>query len=197
MNTQRQIDLNHSLNPQAPTMSVIRTDRVDMITALFNDRESAEQAFNSVTNRGYHSDEVNIVMSDATRQKHFANSDHIETEMGNKATEGAGIGSAIGGTLGAIAAVVATVGTTLAVPGLGIIFYGPAVAALAGLGAGGLTGGVVGALIGLGISEERVKHYQNGIDEGGILMGVKPKSDEDAAHIEQEWKTNNGQHVYR
>lgn len=197
MNTQRQDDLNSALIPQASAETAIRTDRVDMITALFNDRESAEQAFNTVTNRGYHRDEVNLVMSDATRQKHFQENPITYNELGNKAADGAGIGGAIGGTIGAIAAVVATVGTTLAVPGLGIIFYGPAVAALAGLGAGGLTGGVVGALIGLGISEERVKHYQSGIDEGGILMGVKPKSDEDAAHFEQEWKTNNGQHIYR
>jgi hypothetical protein len=94
-------------------------------------------------------------------------------------------------------AAVAVVGTSLAIPGLGIVIAGAAVAAMDGLGAGGFTGGVVGALIGLGIPEERVKHYQSGIDEGGILMGVKPKSDEDAAHFEKEWKTNNGQHVYR
>ncbi|MGH8107725.1 MAG: hypothetical protein ACREO1_03270 [Arenimonas sp.] len=196
MNTQYQDGLNNSPNPQASVMP-IRTDRVDMITALFNDRESAEHAFNSVTNRGYDKDEVNLVMSDATRQKHFLAADNIETEIGNKATEGAGIGIAIGGTIGAIAAVVAAIGTTIAIPGLGIVIYGPAVATLAGLGAGGLTGGVVGALIGLGISEERVTHYQTGIDEGGILMGVKPKSDEDAAHFEQEWKANKGQHIYR
>jgi len=197
MNTEYQDELNDSLNPQVPAASVIRTDRVDMITALFNDRESAEQAFNSVTDRGYHKDEVNLVMSDATRQKHFQENPITYNELGNKAADGAGIGGAIGGAIGAIAAVVATVGSTLAVPGLGIVFFGPAVAALAGLGAGGLTGGVVGALIGLGIPEERVKHYQSGIDEGGILMGVKPKSDEDAANIEKDWKTNNGQHIYR
>lgn len=78
-----------------------------------------------------------------------------------------------------------------------MIIAGPAAAAVAGLGAGGLTGGLVGALIGLGIPEERVKHYQDGIDNGGILMGVKPRSDEDAAHFEKEWKQNSGQHVYR
>ncbi|MGH8106814.1 MAG: hypothetical protein ACREO2_10875, partial [Arenimonas sp.] len=113
MNTQYQDGLNNSPNPQASVMP-IRTDRVDMITALFNDRESAEHAFNSVTNRGYDKDEVNLVMSDATRQKHFLAADNIETEMGNKATEGAGIGSAIGGTIGAIAALVGAVGTTIA-----------------------------------------------------------------------------------
>ena len=197
MNALRQNNLNNSLNPNASGRPMIRTDRVDMITALFNDSESAEHAFNSITRRGYDRDHVNLVMSDATRQKHFLTPDNIDTEMGNKATEGAGIGGAIGGTIGAIAAAVAVVGTTLSIPGLGIIIYGPAVATLAGLGAGGLTGFVVGALIGLGIPEERVTHYQAGIDEGGILIGVKPKSDEDASHFEQEWKANNGQHIYR
>ncbi len=197
MSTQHQDISKHSVNPQVSGVPPIRTDRVDMITALFNDRDSAERAYNTVTDRGYDKDEVNLVMSDATRQKHFQENPITYNEMGNKAADGAGIGGAIGGTIGAIAAVVATVGTTLAIPGLGIVFYGPAVAALAGLGAGGLTGGVVGALIGLGIPEERVKHYQSGIDEGGILLGVKPKSEEDAVHFEQEWKTHKGQHVYR
>lgn len=197
MNTQSEDDLNYSPNQSASGTPTIRTDRVDMITALFNDRESAERAFESVTSRGYDKHEVNMVMSDATRQKHFQENSITYNELGNKASEGAGIGGAIGGTIGAIAAVVAAVGTTLAIPALGLVLYGPAVAALAGLGAGGLTGGVVGALIGFGIPEERVKHYQSGIDEGGILLGVKPKTDEDAAQIENDWKTNNGQHVYR
>lgn len=197
MNTQYQDELNNSLNPPASATPVIRTDRVDMITALFNDRESADRAYNSVTERGYDQSEVNVVMSDATRQKHFQENPITYNELGNKAADGAGIGGVIGGAIGAVAAAVAVVGTSLAIPGLGIVIAGPAVAAIAGLGAGGFTGGVVGALIGLGIPEERVKHYQSGIDEGGILMGVKPKSDEDAAHFEKEWKTNNGQHVYR
>lgn len=60
-----------------------------------------------------------------------------------------------------------------------------------------MTGGVVGALIGWGIPKERVGQYEGGIKEGGILMGVKPRSDEDAAHFEREWKKSSGEHVYR
>ena len=197
MNTERQDNLHETKSSNNTGNSDIRTDRVDMITGLFIDRESADRAYNSVTNRGYDKADVNLVMSDATRQKHYPENSITYNELGNKATDGAGIGGAIGGTIGAIAAAVAVVGTTIAIPGLGIFIAGPAAAALAGLGAGSLTGGVVGALIGLGIPEERVKHYQSGIDEGGILLGVKPRSADDATHIEQEWKTNNGQHVYR
>ena len=197
MNSERQDNLHESTDLNNSGNAEIRTDRVDMITGLFVDRESADRAYNSVTSRGYDKGDVNLVMSDATRQKHYPENPITYNELGNKATDGAGIGGAIGGTIGAIAAAVAVVGTTIAIPGLGIFIAGPAAAALAGLGAGSLTGGVVGALIGLGIPEERVKYYQSGIDEGGILLGVKPRSADDATQIEQEWKTNNGQHIYR
>lgn len=167
-----------------------------MVTGLFRDRESAERAYNSVTTRGYTNDDVNLLMSDDTRNKHFAVDDR-ETELGNKALEGAGTGAAIGGTIGATLAAIAAIGTTLALPGLGLLVAGPIAAGLAGAGAGGATGGIIGALIGAGIPEERVKHYEKGLREGGIVMGVTPRSDEDAAYLEDEWKKNHGEDVYR
>ncbi|HEX6707264.1 MAG TPA: hypothetical protein VF169_21075 [Albitalea sp.] len=166
-----------------------------MVTGLFRDRDSAERAYQAVTDRGYSRDDVNLVMSDETRKRHFASGER--TELGSKAAEGAGIGGAIGGTLGAIAAAIAAVGTSIAIPGLGLVVAGPVAAALAGAGAGAATGGLVGALIGWGIPEERVKRYEAGVKEGGILMGVKPRSDEDAAHIEKSWRDYRGEDVYR
>lgn len=165
-----------------------------MVTGLFRDRDSAEHAYQSVSSRGYTSDEINVIMSDDARKTHFT--DGRETELGNKAAEGAGIGSAIGGTLGAIAAAAAAVGTTLLIPGLGLVVAGPLAAAVAGAGAGGLAGGLVGALIGWGIPEEHVKHYEEGIKSGGILLSVKPRNDEDAAYFEQNWKSNHAEQVY-
>ncbi|MET0649105.1 MAG: hypothetical protein ABW208_21045 [Pyrinomonadaceae bacterium] len=169
--------------------------RSKMVTGLFRDRESAERAYGSVTTRGYSNDDVNLLMSDETRDKHFV--DGKETELGNKALEGAGTGAAIGGTVGATLAAIAAIGTTVALPGLGLLIAGPIAAGLAGAGAGGATGGIIGALIGAGIPEERVKHYEQGLKEGGILMGVTPRSDEDAEYFEREWKTHRGEEVYR
>lgn len=167
-----------------------------LVTGLFRDRDSAERAYQSVAARGYGSDDVNLVMSDETRQRHFASGTQPgQTELGTKAAEGAGIGGAIGGTLGAIAAAVAAVGTSVALPGLGLVIAGPIAAALAGAGAGAATGGLVGALIGWGIPEERVKQYETGIKEGGILMGVRPRSDEDAAYFEQNWRNSRGEYI--
>ena len=99
------------------------------------------------------------------------------------------MGGAIGGTIGAIAAAVAAIGTSLAIPGLGLVIAGPLAAAIAGAGAGAATGGLIGALVGWNIPEERVKHYEEGIKNGGILMGVKPRNDEDAAYFDQQWNS--------
>lgn len=166
-----------------------------LVTGLFNDRVSAERAYGSVTSRGYGKDDVNLVMSDETHKRHFTAAG-TETELGSKAAKGAGVGGAIGGAVGAIAAVVA-VGAAVVIPGLGLIVAGPIAAALAGGGAGAATGGLIGALIGAGIPEERVKHYEAGIKKGGILMGVKARNASDAEYFERDWKTNQGEHVYR
>ena len=166
-----------------------------LVTGLFNDRPSAERAYDSVTSRGYTGDDVNLVMSDETRKRHFA-PDGSETELGTKAAKGAGVGGAIGGVVGAIAAVVAT-GAAVVIPGLGLIVAGPIAAALAGGGAGAAAGGLIGALVGAGIPEERVKHYEAGIKKGGILMGVKARNAADAEYFERDWKSNQGEHVYR
>lgn len=167
-----------------------------MLTGMFRDRESAEQAYNSLSSRGYSQDDINLMMSDETRNKHFKDSD-TESDLGNKALEGAGAGSAIGGTAGAIIGAIAAIGTAVAIPGLGLVVAGPIAAGLAGAGAGGLTGGIVGALIGSGIPEDRAKHYESGIKEGGIVMGVNPRNDEDAQYLENEWRNNRGEHIYR
>jgi hypothetical protein len=164
-----------------------------LVTALFKDRAAAERGYEALTARGYDVNDVDIVMTDDTRKSQFASD--TKTELGNKAAKGAGVGGAIGGTVGAIAAAIAAVGTSLVIPGLGLVVAGPLAAALAGAGAGAATGGLLGALVGAGIPEERVKHYEKGIREGGILLGVRPRSEEDASYFMREWNSAGAEQV--
>lgn len=171
--------------------------RSRMLTGMFRDRESAERAYNSLSARGYSKDDINLIMSDETRQKHFSDESGTDTELGTKAWEDAGKGAAIGSGVGATLAAIAAIGTTIALPGLGLLVAGPIAAGLVGAGAGGLTGGLIGALVGSGIPEERAKVYESGVKEGGIVMGVNPRSDEDSEYFENEWKNYRGEHIYR
>lgn len=162
-------------------------EKTPLVTGLFDDRNSAERAYQSVTARGYDSKDINLVMSDEARQRHFGSSE-VKTELGNKAAEGAGVGGAVGGTVGAIAAALAALGTNLILPGLGLVIAGPLAAAVAGAGAGAATGGLIGALVGWNIPEARVKEYETALKGGKILMAVQPRNADDARHFEQSWK---------
>lgn len=165
-----------------------------MLTGMFSDRESTENAYNTLQERGYSKDDINLIMSENTQEKYFSG-DAKDTEIGTKAAETAGKGSAIGGTVGAIGGVIAAIGTTLAIPGLGLVIAGPIAAGLAGAGAGAITGGVVGALVGSGISEARAELYESGVKEGQIVLGVRPRSDEDAKYLENNWRENKGKEI--
>ncbi len=167
-----------------------------MLTGMFHDRESSEKAYNAMYERGYSKDDINLMMSDETRSKHFEGYE-AESKFGTKAAEGAGTGSAIGGTVGAIAGIIAAVGTSIAIPGLGLVIAGPIAAGLAGAGAGGITGGVIGALVGAGIPEDRAKLYESGVKSGNIVMGVRPRNEEDAKYFEENWRTNKAQEIHK
>lgn len=164
-------------------------EKAKLVTSLFKTRVAAEAAVDAIIKRGYTRDDISVLMSDATKNKEFA------VETGTRAADGAGIGGAVGGTLGAALAAIAAVGTSIALPGIGLVIAGPIAAALAGAGAGGLTGGIIGALVGAGIPEHRAKVYDAGLREGGILLGVEAKSDEDADQLEKLLEDIGGQYV--
>ena len=74
----------------------------------------------------------------------------------------------LGGVLGWLAGLGA-----LAIPGIGpFIAAGPILAALAGAGAVGVAGGIVGALVGFGIPEYEAKRFEGRVKHGGILLSV-------------------------
>lgn len=164
------------------------TQNEDLATRLFKDRTSAEREYEALVARGYSPKDVNVVMTEEGRKQHFGDGAPT-TELGTKALEGAGIGGGIGAVAGGALAAIA-VAATVAIPGLGLIVAGPIAAALAGAGAGAVAGGAIGALVGAGIPEERVKEYESGLKEGGIVMGVKPRTPEDRAYFDREWGGN-------
>ncbi len=169
-------------------------ERPSIMTGLFRDRDSAERAYRTLSSRGYGKDDVSLLMSEETRNRHFPKTDSARTELGTKAAEGAGVGAVAGGGLGALLAGLAAAG--IAVPGLPIIAMGTLAAALTGAGTGGALGAIVGGLIGYGIPEERARLYDRGIREGGIVMGVTPRSRHDAEYLEEEWATCGGEQIY-
>jgi len=142
-----------------------------MITGMFNDRAKAERAVEDLHRLGYSQNDISVMIQDETIHKQFATKN-----VGNKAGEGLGTGATIGGILGAIIAGLTATGSIIAIATTGgaatPLVAGPLAAALAGLGVGAAGGGIIGALVGAGIPEEKARAYEQGLQRGGILVGV-------------------------
>jgi hypothetical protein len=177
-----------------------------MITALFRDATGTERAYEAALARGYSPDDINLLMSEETRQRKFT-AGRVHSALVEKARQSTErpttekpatldadeTGGPVGGTVGTIAPAAAAVGTALLLPGL--IFAGPVAVALAAAGAVGLAGGVIGALTHWGIPKARVNEYESQIRDGGVLMGVKAKSPEDATWLTEEWARAGGKKI--
>ncbi len=165
--------------------------RNEYVSKVFNTREEADQAFNHLSDRGYTQDDINVMMSDETRDRYFKRHDADDSALGDKVADNAATGSLIGGGVGAVVGAVAAIGSNVLLPGLGLIIAGPLAAGLAGAGAGAATGGLIGALTGMGVPEDEATRYRDDVKNGGIYMGFKPRHEEDARDTYDRWYGNN------
>ncbi|MGI6097917.1 MAG: hypothetical protein ACOYBM_07380 [Dethiobacteria bacterium] len=142
------------------------------VLGIFRNRDGAENALSELKAQGFE-DDISLVAKDDREQ----DQDDTMTMENQDLTEGSVTGGALGGLAGWLAGAGA-----LLIPGVGpIIAAGPLAAALTGVVAGGVAGG----LVDYGIPEERGRYYEEQVKQGGILLSVKTSDSkaEDAAAI--------------
>jgi hypothetical protein len=133
----------------------------DLTIGIFDNKDSAEHAFNAAMELGYQPEEITVLMSEDTRKKYYNSYLNPKPEESPKGLAvGGAVGGAIGGTLGALIAL----GTNLALPGIGLAIAGPLA------GAGGISGILLGGLIGWG--DKPSKTYEEELKAGKIILGV-------------------------
>jgi len=160
------------------------------VTGFYREPEAANRAYEGLRSRDYLADDIDVVMSDDTRRRHF--SGDAAAQAGSKAVEGLGVGGAVGGGVGAALAAAFAVGGSVVVPGLGLVVAGPIAAALAGAGAGAATGGLIGALVGAGIPEDRARAYEKGVREGGVVLGTRARDAQHAEQLREDFRQHGG-----
>jgi hypothetical protein len=186
------------------THSALSPGPARMVTGLFTNRQSAERGYGSATRLGYENSDIDVIMSEETRNRYFSPGHDTKTGLSSNATKDAAkdgisaadLGGHTGGMIGTVAPALAGVGTLLLVPVLGVFAAGPIAVALTAAGAVGLVGALIGALAKWGIPAERIEEYEQGIRAGGILMGVKPRSEEDKSNLVREWQACGGKLVH-
>jgi hypothetical protein len=137
-----------------------------VLTAIFDSHPEAARALESLVAAGFDTSKISFIASDDF------DADTFGVESHSKMAEGVAIGAGAGGAIGAVVAGLTLVGA-VASGGAGLLVAGPLVAALAGAGAGAAGGSVLGGLIGLAIPEHEVKHYEEAIERGSVLVGVE------------------------
>ena len=171
-----------------------------LVSGLFHDRDAAERAYRKAIELGYQNDDINVLLSEETRQRYFSGEQGQRSDFTSKAAESTEdtsnaadeLGGPAGGTAGTVAPALAALGTLLLVPGLGILAAGPIAIALTAAGAVGVTGGVIGALTNWGIPKKRVERYDEGIRNGGILLAVEARNEKDAETLKHAWRSLGG-----
>jgi hypothetical protein len=180
--------------------SVRSLDQAAVLTALFRDTRQAEAAYRAALDLGHDAADINVLMSEQTRDRYLADT-RSTTALGEKAREPAPeaskraeiLGGPVGGTVGTVAPAIAAVGAALLVPGLGLAVAGPIAIALTAAGTAGIATGVIGAFTNWGIPSDRAEHYERGLRNGGIVLGVEPKSSQERAALVQQWQANGGE----
>jgi uncharacterized membrane protein len=155
---------------------------------IFSARTDAEKAINELHNKlDVRTDDISYIYKDSEGNVKEVDADDVAS---NTAGEGAKKGAAIGGTLGALAGIATVAGI---IPIVGPIFAaGPIMALLGITGAVGTTaagavtgaaaGGIIGALVNLGVGKEKAQHYSDRVAAGDILVAVHS---DDTAEVSQ------------
>lgn len=176
-----------------------KQEKPQHLVGLFKDQSSAAKAYHVLTGLDYSSDKITFVISEEKYKSDQMVTKTVETipqdaqsgpdnegDEYMKSTRGIE-GFAIGTTAGAVLGTIALVGASIILPGAGILFPGPLAAAATGAGAGATVGGMFGALIGSGHPEETVDQYVAQVREGNILIGINPRTFDEAMLIERQW----------
>ena len=142
------------------------------VMGIYTDRTTVADAVTVLQKVGYRATDISVLSSDNSGSKDFAH------ERRTKAFESAAKGAAEGGVIGAVLGwLVSDQSVTIAVLGP-FVAAEPVVAALAGAGALGAIGWIVGAVAGRRLPEYVAKRYAGRIRRGGILLSVHCDSQE-------------------
>ncbi len=166
------------------------------LVGIFDTANAAERAYESCLDRGYELGQINVVVSEETRQKLLTSDNEVKAELAGREAEGGELGGPQGSRVGMLVTVLAAVGAAVAVPAIGFV-VGPLAIALTAAGAAGAAGGLFAAFSDWGVPEERLHGYEADVRKGAILMSVEAKSPADAKAIAEDWAESGGRDIHR
>jgi len=142
------------------------------VAALFSDPAQAQQAIHDLKQAGFAGDDIGLALRDRDAQG------ALRVETGAQAAADIGQDAASGGLLGGLIGLLVGAGA-LAIPGIGPVVAGGVFASVlgstaVGAGLGVVGGGIIGALVHLGLTEHEAHYFASGFQQGSVLVTVHP-----------------------
>ncbi|HZK82688.1 MAG TPA: hypothetical protein VFC46_16505 [Humisphaera sp.] len=136
------------------------------VVAVFDDRINAEYAVDALEQVGFTHDHIGYVIRGAD----VSAGGMLSSADGAKDMRGAAAGIITGGIVGGVLATAAAI----LIPPIGpVIAAGLLASFFGGTIAGMAIGGIIGALQGLGVSEDEARFYEKKFHEGKAIVAVK------------------------
>ena len=130
---------------------------------IFDSVDDARRAVQGLLNAGFSREQITVVCSDETKERYFS-----EFEHQHPAGTFAPAATITGGTIGALVGGLTVVASALATGSLALWAAGPISA-----WAGGVAGGLVGAMMTRGVEKELANYYQQAVVQGQILVAAE------------------------
>ena len=130
---------------------------------VFTTVDDARRAVNGLLGAGFSKDKITVVCSDDTKERYFREFEHQEPAGTYTPTA-----TIAGGTIGALLGGATVIASAVATGSLALWAAGPITA-----WAGGVAGGLVGAMMTRGVEKELANFYQQAVIEGQILVAAE------------------------
>lgn len=145
------------------------------LIGLYDTLADAQRVVSDLVQDGFPREDISLALSDA--EKTYPGTPPHEEEAAAHAkrptARGAEVGAAIGGIGGLVIGL-----STLAIPAIGpLVVAGPLAVLLASTGFGAAGGGLLGALIKMGVTHEEASAYAEAIRRGSTLVLLKTAND--------------------
>lgn len=144
----------------------------ETVVAAFHTPGDAQAAIRRLKEAGFTDEQIGVVsQGDGGEVTHGEDGARALDDSASEASGGAAVGAATGLGVGALWGL-GIVGGML--PAIGPVIAGGALAAIAASAAGtAAVGGVIGALVGMGVSDEEAEYYQHQFESGRTLVTVR------------------------
>jgi hypothetical protein len=137
-----------------------------VITAIFGNPVDAARAVDELLEVGVERRYITLLMGEEVHRQQQPPVDAAADPVAQETARGAKIGALFGGSLAALAT------AAVSLSGIGLVVVGPLAAALGAGTAGAAVGGLLGALIGLGVRSDVARVYDRVLREGAVLVGA-------------------------